>query len=1068
MDPAKLLASAVGRDGEAGQTFGPYLLIDEIGRGGMGVVFTALDERANRVVALKIPHAAGKEITRRFRAEAEAIAALDHPGILPIYEAGEVAGVPYFAMKLAEVGSLAERLEAFARQPRKAAALVAAAADAVQHAHERGILHRDLKPQNILLQQGKAPEEWQPMIADFGLARWLGRDSDLTHSQAVLGTPGYLAPETLRGSRAGVTTAADIFSLGAIFYHLLTGRVPFAGNSLAETLQRITEAAPRAPRSCDAAIPRDLESICLRCLEREPERRYRSARELADDLRRWLRGEPVRARALSLPEKTWRWCRRRPALASALVGLFSVVVVAFGLVEAARRREGAAKARAESASVQLRDALATSELDRSEALFNAGESGEALALLASVARREPAHPVATARLASALWHGEIALPLRPLQPGGEVVRLHVLRDARTLLAASSRGVSTWDFSGQRLKEFQQVEGSFQEAALSPDERKLVVWERKAGARFAIFDVASGRCIVAPTPHEPWWWTVSFSPDGARFVVATSDRALRVFDARTGQVSGDPMLHEVGQWAAAYSPDGTLIAANGRGVVSLWDAATQQLRQRLPALPAEVRVLRFSPDGRWLFAGSVDGAMRIFSMEDGEPVSGPMRHDDALRSAAFSTDSRRLVTAANDHTARIWSVPAGEPLTPPLRHRDSVSAAIFNHDASRVATCGRDHVTRVWDARTGRPLTQPLRHPEQPLTATFAPDGATLFASGSDGMVLRWDLRGINEAPGSEPLPGVKAGRADVCFSPDGGRVATITDDHTVRVRDAASGRAVTPPLAHPLPVAVVCFSPDGRTLLTATRSPTQAPPSGDAARLWDAFTGQPRGSPMPHLDDIHAAVFSPDGSLVATASDDNTARVWDARTGTPVSPALRHGRSAAAVAFSPDGRQVATASWDGTARVWDARRGEMRGRILQHGDWVNDVCFSPDGRRIATASRDKTVRLWDSATGMPLSHPLQHDDAVTHVNFLPGGDQVVAHTAAGARRWQAPAFPAPAPVWLPALVEMITLSGFSTEREIAAAEFTARYETLRAHALANPPADPYARLAARFFRGREK
>jgi tetratricopeptide (TPR) repeat protein len=305
--------------------FGDYEIRRELGRGGMGVVYEARQMTLNRPVALKMIRAgvlAGGDDLRRFQNEAEAVAMLDHSGIVPVHEVGEHAGQRYFSMKLVSGGSLAGRLDAYRDDARAAARLVAEAAEAVHHAHQRGILHRDLKPANVLID-----EQGHPHITDFGLARRVGDDSELTESGAILGTPAYMAPEQASGHRAAVTTASDIYGLGAVLYAVLAGRAPFGGESVVETLDAVRNRPPEPPSRLNVNVPRDLEIICLKCLEKEPSRRYATARDLAEDLRRWLAGEPIAARPVGRVMRLWMWGRRNPAitgmatsLALALVG----------------------------------------------------------------------------------------------------------------------------------------------------------------------------------------------------------------------------------------------------------------------------------------------------------------------------------------------------------------------------------------------------------------------------------------------------------------------------------------------------------------------------------------------------------------------------------------------------------------------------------------------------------------------------------------------------------------------------------------------------------------------------
>jgi WD40 repeat protein len=308
------------------------------------------------------------------------------------------------------------------------------------------------------------------------------------------------------------------------------------------------------------------------------------------------------------------------------------------------------------------------------------------------------------------------------------------------------------------------------------------------------------------------------------------------------------------------------------------------------------------------------------------------------------------------------------------------------------------------------------------------------------------------------------GITDVCFSSDGTRIATASQDQTARVWNATTGGAVTPPLRHVEPVGSVRFSPDGRMLLTATVSPPNFPSGSDAARLWDIATGQLLGKPMQHIDDVGVAEFSPDGKLVATASEDNTARIWNAHTGEPISPVLRHARTVATVAFSPDSRRVVTSSWDGTARVWDARTGAPLARPLTHDEYVLDARFSPDGRRIATASRDQTVRLWDAATGQPLTEPLRQAAAVMQVRFHPDGQRLLTSTANSVRLLDVPDFSIPPPAWLIDFAEEIAHAEPPASKAIAS-ETVKKYARTRAQATAVSGTDAYSQLARRLFSG---
>jgi eukaryotic-like serine/threonine-protein kinase len=365
-----------------------YDLIEEIGRGGMGVVYRAIQHGSQRQVAVKMILAeqiATPGMMERFHSEAEAVAALDHPHILPIYETGETEGTPFFSMKFASGGTLREAISKFRGRSREAAQLIATIARAIHHAHQRGILHRDLKPGHILL-DGDANT---PFVSDFGLAKWIGRGNRLTIAPSALGTPHYIAPEQATGASTTLTTAADVYSLGAISYELLTGRPPFEADSALETMRLVIETAPTPPRTLDATVPRDLEVICLKCLAKEPAARYASAAALADDLERWLEGRTILARPSTPPERLARWAKRNPALATMSILLLGLLVaVAVGSTIAAARLH-VSNLRALAAERDATEKLHGSYLAQARASRRTGHAGqrfESLAALEKAAR----------------------------------------------------------------------------------------------------------------------------------------------------------------------------------------------------------------------------------------------------------------------------------------------------------------------------------------------------------------------------------------------------------------------------------------------------------------------------------------------------------------------------------------------------------------------------------------------------------------------------------------------------------------------------------------------------------
>ena len=615
--------------GERVRYFGDYELLEEIARGGMGVVYKARQASLNRVVALKMilsGQLASEGEIQRFLVEAQAAANLDHPNIVPIYEVGEQKGLHYFSMKLIEGTGLGQQMARFANDPEAAVRLIVVAARAVHHAHQRGILHRDLKPGNILVDR-----RGEPHITDFGLAKRVEEDSNLTVSGAIMGTPAYMPPEQASGVK-GLTVAVDVYGLGAILYELLTGRPPFKGDTALATMKLVMEQEPAKPRSLCPKLSVDLETVCLKCLNKQPGGRYATAEALADDLDRWRRGEPIAARRVGSAERAWRWCRRNPVVSvlifSTVMLLVVIAVVATNGYFAADRARHNAEIAWGSEREQREEAVRQMKLVEQE-------------------RETAGHNlyIAQMHLAQRAWEGR------------DISKLQDLLKAQAP-AAGRRDHRGWEWAYLDSQSRDQISLRGHDLSL-----RCLVWRGQnqielgfGEGKIKTWDLAT-QMVIETIEARTKGGRPTLSPDRNRLALVGDDSTIKLVDIHAVEEAtilngGNSAIGSV-----SWTGDGKRLATTGSDI-KIWEVATRKQVQTLP-WPQGWSVMRavWSPDGQRVASSSLkkfSGTIKVWDTRKPEELFMWNAHIGPAFGVAWSPDGQQLVAGGADGTIKIWT------------------------------------------------------------------------------------------------------------------------------------------------------------------------------------------------------------------------------------------------------------------------------------------------------------------------------------------------------------------------------------------------------------------------------
>jgi WD40 repeat protein/serine/threonine protein kinase len=1034
--------------------FGDYELLEEIARGGMGVVFKARQVTLNRIVAVKMILAgsfAGPEDVERFHTEAEAAAQLDHPGIVPIYEVGQHEGQHYFSMGFVEGQSLGKKVAEGPLPPKEAAEIVKTVAEAVQYAHDKGVIHRDLKPGNILLDK-----EGKPRVTDFGLAKLTESGSDLTGTGQILGTPSYMPPEQAAAQVSAVGRLSDVYSLGAVLYCLLTGRPPFQAANPLETLLQVQKQDPVPPRQLNPNIPLDLDTIALKCLDKSPVRRYASARVLAEELQRYLDGRPILARPVGRLERFWRWCRREPvvaslsaAVAAALLG-GTIISTYYAVLAKNRADEKAALADEKGKLANKNQALFESERDAKEEERLAKERAVEAAQKEEQERIKAERQLRMATAEKLAAHSYVnqaessELGLALAVESGRATR----HNEEGLLASSHQALieALSHISGVPLVGHQRAITGL---AISPDSRWLVTSSYDKTAR--LWDLTAENPAANPrvlSGHQRGLTSVAISAD-SRWLVTGGPEKEQVWDLTAENPAANPRVLSWHQ--AMYSISSAAISADGHWLVTgssdrtarLWDLTAENPAANPHVLSGHqksISSVAISADSRWLVAGGTDNMARVWDLAAEHPAANPRvlsGHQDKISSMAISADSRWLVTGSGD-TARVWDLAAEDPAANPRvlsGHQGGITSVAISADSRWLVTGSRDKTARVWDLTAENPAASPRILSGIGAAARISADGRWLVTARIDNALV-WDLTTENPSANLRVLSGHQKRINIVAISPDSRWLVTGSDDKTARVWDlTAENPAANPRVLSGHQDAVWCMaiSADNRWLVTgsvdntarvwglAAVNPTANPRvlsehqaaitrvaisansrwlvtgSPNKALMWDLAAENPAASPR--ILTGGAVAISPDGRCLVTGRSDK-ALVWDLTAENPVAnPRVLsgvlsgHQQQITSVAISADSHWLVSGSMDRTARVWDltAENPAANPRVLSgHQSVIASVAISPDSRWLVTGS--ETARLWDLAIENPAASPRLlsgHQNAVWTMAISPDGRWLV-------------------------------------------------------------------------------
>lgn len=939
---------------QPGMRLGRFEIRRQLGHGGFGIVFLVFDLQLNREAALKIPRPEvllSRPLRERFLHEAQAVAALDHPGIIPIFEIGQIGPVGYILSAFCRGPTLTRWLheQTSPISPRVAARIVEQLAEAVQHAHTRGILHRDIKPSNVMLEPLADPRgELFPFVSrlsDFGLAKRLDESADETRSGILLGTPRYMAPEQAAGNEREIGVHTDVHAIGAVLHELLTRQQPFTGHNDQETLRKIQEDEPSPRPLRRSNVPRDLEMICLKCLQKKSADRYESARDLASDLRHFLAGEPVAARPLRRGQRLVRWCRRRPVIAALALGL--IIAVASGAAVA-----GWQWYRAERHLADARALLYASNIKLGAISWEQGNVRTMQELL------EPFAYDAKGSLDLRGWdwfylhrlgRQETMTQVAP----GQVKSLSVSPDGAIIAVGTKEG-SVCGFDSRTAKKLWTVTNASRRVvirvAFDPANQRLGTVDEEGVIRIWRVQPQPQLDYLAKLGYEVT--AAAFDEGLLRLAIASPDQNIHLWDLSTSQQAGLLNGHTGRVSSLAYTKDASsLLSGSEDATVRLWNVATQQQSQIMEH-PRKHKVFGTTIDstGRFIAAGADDGSIVIWELGSPSPRLDLNGHSDAVNTVVLNKERGYLASGSDDRTIRIWELATGRLLRVLRGHVESVNQLIFLPQSGELVSGGGEGAVKKWNLDADD-FAQPRPRLQNAVQAVFGPDGKRIACLFQDGRVTTYELPSWKELHTIGPAEG----RSALAFDGERERIAVAPNDGTIQLWErTVHVRTFT---GHSRFAENLAMSPNGKWLASGSSDKT--------TKLWDLATGRLVCDFGLQPQRVNGVAFSPDSTQLVWSSG-NVIMVADPATGQLLHTLCGHSERVYNLAYSRSGDRLVSGDRFGNIIVWYAATGEQQLRLAGHSDRVYICAFSPDGRRLVSCSRDSSIRWWDLSTGREL------------------------------------------------------------------------------------------------------